>query len=115
MVTDTYRGRNRGHTGGFMGFIWGNMDGVYDPHYPNYRRMLDHWKWLLNVSRTWDGGFLVPESIIGQIYTYRGPVLSTGGMVQVFAMPNRLLRIHGCPRASSRSRTCRPTSPAAWR
>jgi hypothetical protein len=99
LVTGSYEGRHAGHTGGFMGFIWGNVQGAQNPHYPDYRRMLEHWKWLLNVCRRWDGGFLVPESVIGQIYTYRGPVLSTGGLAQVFAMPNRVLRIHGGPKS----------------
>jgi len=95
LVTNSYRGRTSGHTGGFMGFIWGNVQGAQNPHYPDYRRMIEHWQWLLNVSRRWDGGFLLPESVIGKIYTYRGPILSTGGVVQMFAMPNRVLRIHG--------------------
>lgn len=95
LVTGSFRGRNGGHTGGFMGFIWGNVQGAQDPHYSDYRRMLDYWGWLLNVSRRWDGGFLVPESIIGKIYTYRGPMLATGGLAQLYAMPNRALRIHG--------------------
>ncbi len=99
LVTGTYGKRNAGHTGGFMGFIWGNIQGVQNPHYPDYRRMLDHWRWLLNVCRRWDGGFVVPESVIGKTYTFRGPALSTGGLVQVFAMPNRVLRIHGGPKS----------------
>ena len=45
--------------------------------------------------RAFLGGFLLPESVIGKIYTYRGPILSTGGVVQMFALPNRALRIHG--------------------
>ena len=53
------------------------------PKYIDYRRMLDYWQWLLNVSRRWDGGFLLPESVIGKIYTYRGPILSTGGTFRV--------------------------------
>jgi HEAT repeat protein len=99
MVTGSYRGRTGGHTGGFMGFVWGNVQGAQNPHYPDYRRMLDHWTWLMNVSRRWDGGFLLPESIIGHIYTYRGPVLATGGMAQVYAMPGARLRIHGGPKS----------------
>ena len=99
LVTGSYRGRTGGHTGGFMGFIWGNVQGARNPHRPDYRRMMDHWQWLMNVSRRWDGGFLLPESVIGKIYTYRGPVLSTGGVVQAYAMPNRVLRIHGGPKS----------------
>jgi len=104
MVTNSYRGRNAGHTGGYMGFVWGNVQGTWNPHYPDYRRMLDHWAWLMNVSRRWDGGFLLPESVIGSIYTYRGPVLATGGMAQVYAMPRRTLRIHGAPKGVFASR-----------
>ncbi|NQU22803.1 MAG: hypothetical protein HQ567_16110 [Candidatus Nealsonbacteria bacterium] len=99
LVTGSYRGRTGGHTGGFMGFIWGNIQGARNPHAPDYCRMLDHWQWLLDVSRRWDGGFLLPESVIGKIYTYRGPVLSTGGVAQLYAMPNRVLRIHGGPKS----------------
>jgi len=95
LVTNSYRGRTSGHTGGFMGFIWGNVQAARNPHYPDYRRLVEHWQWLLNVSRRWDGGLLLPESVIGKIYTYRGPILSTGGVAQLYAMPNRVLRIHG--------------------
>lgn len=79
LVTGSYRGRTSGHTGGFMGFIWGNMQGARNPHREDYRRMLEHWRWLLDVSRRWDGGFLLPESVIGKIYrryrwlTYTSP------------------------------------------
>ncbi len=97
LVTGAHKGRTSGHTGGFMGFIWGNVHGAQNPHYPDYRRMIDYWGWLHNVSRRWDGGFLLPGSIIGQGYTFRGTVLSTGGMAQCYAMPNRVLRIHGGP------------------
>lgn len=99
LVTDWYRGRCSGHTGGFLGFIWGNVAGLLNPHRPDYRRMVDYWQWLLNVSRRWDGGFLLPESIIGSIYTNRGPLLATGGVASVFALPNRALRVHGAPRS----------------
>jgi|GEM_PF-1871807 len=99
LVTGSYRGRTGGHTGGYMGFIWGNVQGAQNPHWPDYRRMIEHWQWLLNVSRRWDGGFLLPESVIGKIYTYRGPILSTGGVAQMFAMPSQSLRIHGGPKS----------------
>jgi len=99
LVTGAYKGRTSGHTGGFMGFVWGNVHGAQNPHYQDYRRMIDYWGWLHNVSRRWDGGFLLPPSIIGDGYTFRGTVLSTGGMAQFYAMPNRALRIHGGPRS----------------
>lgn len=98
MVCDTFRSRNTGHTGGFFGFVWGNVQGARHPHYPDYRRMLDHWSWLMNVSRTWDGGFLLPASVIDAQYTYRGTPLSTGGCGLLYAMPSRALRIFGAPK-----------------
>ncbi len=99
LVTTSFQGRTGGHTGGFMGFIWGLQQGARNPHKPDYRHLVDYWEWLINLSRQWDGGFLVPESIIGKIYTFRGQALSTGGMAMVFAMPNRTLRMHGGPKS----------------
>ncbi len=96
-VTSGYPGRCSGHTGGYMGFVWGNIQGSRNPHYPDYRRMLDYWKWLQNVARRWDGGFLLPESVLGG-YTNRGPILSTGGVAQLYALPAKSLRIHGAPK-----------------
>ncbi|MBL7134751.1 MAG: hypothetical protein ISS78_11680, partial [Phycisphaerae bacterium] len=99
LVTDGYRSRHRGHTGGFLGFTVGNIAGLNNPHRPDYRRMLDHWTWLFDVSRSHDGGFLIPHTIIDSIYTYRGPVLGTGGVALVFAAPSKSLRIFGAPKS----------------
>ncbi len=98
-VTDGYRWRNAGHTGGMMGFVWGNIDGIHNPHTPDYLRMVKHWQWMMNASRRWNGGFLAPESVIGSIYTFRGTLLSAGGLAQVYAVPARALRIHGAPKS----------------
>ena len=98
-VTDGYLWRNAGHTGGMMGFVWGNIDGIHNPHTPDYLRMVKHWQWMMNASRRWNGGFLVPESVIGSIYTFRGTLLSAGGLAQVYAVPSRALRIHGAPKS----------------
>jgi len=99
MVTDGYRDRHRGHTGGFMGFTWGNVAGANNPHHPDYRRMLDYWRWLLDVSRRWDGGFLLPHSVTGLIYTFRGPILHTGAVARLYGLPRKNLRIVGAPRS----------------
>jgi len=99
LVTDGYRSRHQGHTGGFLGFTMGNIAGLNNPHRPDYRRMLDHWTWLFDVSRSHDGGFLIPHTIIDSIYTYRGPVLGTGGVALVFAAPSKSLRIFGAPKS----------------
>ncbi len=111
-VTDGYRWRHKGHTGGMMGFVWGNIAGIHNPHAPDYLRMAKHWQWMLNASRRWNGGFLAPESVIGPIYTHRGTLLSTGGSAQVYAVPAQALRIHGAPRSVFASRVP-PTELAA--
>ncbi|MDP6490966.1 MAG: DUF6288 domain-containing protein [Kiritimatiellia bacterium] len=98
-VTDGYRSMHAGHTGGFMGFWLGSIHGAKTPHYPDFRRQAEHWKWLYNLSRRWDGGFLVPLSVIGKTYTMRGPILSTGGLSISFAMPDKELRIFGAPKS----------------
>jgi len=98
-VTDGYRWRNAGHTGGMMGFVWGNIAGIHNPHAPDYLRMMKHWQWMMNASRRWNGGFLAPESVIGPIYTFRGTLLSAGGLAQVYAVPGRALRIYGAPKS----------------
>ena len=99
LVTDGYRSRCKGHTGGFLGFTVGNIAGLSNPHRPDYRRMLDYWAWLLDVSRSYDGGFLFPHTIIDSIYTYRGPVLGTGAIALVYAAPSKPLRIMGAPKS----------------
>jgi len=94
-ITDTYPHINKGHTGGYMGFWLGQIQGSRTPHYPDYRRQVDSWRWGMDVFRRWDGGFLVPFSVIGKIYTSRGPMLSTGGLSLMYAMPDKKIRILG--------------------
>jgi len=93
LCTDFPEHRTKGHTGGWLGFVWGNVAGVHNPHHPDYRRMLDHWTWLLHAGRRWDGGFLLSHTGYGQ----RGPVLITGGTALVYGVPNKSLRIFGAP------------------
>ena len=93
LCTDFPEHRTKGHTGGWLGFIWGNVAGSHNPHHPDYRRMLDHWTWLRHAGRRWDGGFLLSHTGYGQ----RGAVLITGGTALVYGVPNKNLRIFGAP------------------
>ena len=115
MVTDGYRDRNKGHTGGFLGFVWGNVAGLNNPHRPDYHRMLDYWTWFLDVSRRWDGGFLMPGTVTGNIYTYRGPLMSTGGVGMTYAAATKALRIFGAPKSVFADRDLSPTLRQAVR
>ncbi len=97
ICTDFPEHRVKGHTGGWPGFIWGNVAGLHNPHHPDYRRVLDHWNWFHHVSRRWDGAFHMPPDVTGQTYMFRGPVLNTGGGALVYGVPKKNLRIFGAP------------------
>ncbi|MHC4201433.1 MAG: DUF6288 domain-containing protein, partial [Planctomycetota bacterium] len=97
LCTDFPTHRVKGHSGGFMGFFWGNIAGGFNPHHPDYRRTLDHWKWMQHVGRRWDGAFLMPHSVTGTQYMFQGPIFNTGGAALVYGVPMKSLRIFGAP------------------
>ncbi len=96
---DAYQDRCKGHTGGFLGFVWGNIAALKQPHRPDWRRMTNHWRWLLDVSRRWDGGWHMSGSLVGGNYADRGPTLPTGGVGLLFGTPGTPLRIMGAPKS----------------
>jgi len=98
IVTDFPDARNKGHTGGLLGFCWGHIAGNLNPHRPDYRRSLDHWNWLYHACRRWDGGFQLPGKGLGFSYLtgyFMGPLANTGTLALVYGVPNRSLRIFG--------------------
>jgi hypothetical protein len=97
LCTDFYKVRHHGHTGGFLGLMWGNVAGSHNPHRPDYQRMLDHWDPILHVSRRWDGGFLMPQSITGWQYLREGPLFNTSGLALTYATPRMGLLMLGAP------------------
>jgi hypothetical protein len=98
LCTDFPTARVKGHSGGFLGLVWGNVAGSHNPHRPDYLRTLRHWNWLLHVGRRWDGSFLLPHSVTNTQYMFQGPIFNTGGVALVFGVPNKHLRIFGAPR-----------------
>jgi len=98
LVTDFPEHRDKGHTGGMLGFSWGHIAGNLNPHRPDYRRSLDHWNWLYHACRRWDGGFQLPGKKPGFTYLtgyFFGPAANTGFLSLVYGVPSKCLRIFG--------------------
>lgn len=98
LATDFPQHRNKGHTGGMLGFSWGHIAGNLNPHRPDYQRCLDHWNWLFHACRRWDGGFQLPGKSISSSYLtgyFFGPLANTGFISLVYGVPNNCLRIFG--------------------
>ena len=98
LVTDFPEHRDKGHTGGMLGFSWGHIAGNLNPHRPDYRRSLDHWNWLYHACRRWDGGFQLPGQKPSFTYLtgyFFGPAANTGFLALVYGVPSKCLRIFG--------------------
>ena len=98
LATDFPSHRDKGHTGGMLGFSWGHIAGNLNPHRPDYGRSLDHWNWLYHACRRWDGGFQLPGKKPGFTYltgNFFGPAANTGFLALVYGIPGKCLRIFG--------------------
>jgi len=56
---------------------------------------MDYWTWFHDLSRRWDGSFLLPSQNDGGGYTARGPLWTMGGQAMVYALPLKLTRLCG--------------------
>ncbi len=93
-------GREHGHTGGFWSITWGPLAAALAGR-DALQTFMDEQTWYYNLSRTWQGGFvLLPyhEALTrfdGSNYIDSGPDFTTGGMVLGFTVPAQRLRILG--------------------
>jgi len=93
-VIDSYRHRDGCHTGPLLPLIWGPI-GASRATPAEFRMFMDYWTWFHDLSRRWDGSFLLPSKNGGGGYTARGPVFTMGGQALVYALPIKKTRICG--------------------
>jgi hypothetical protein len=93
-VIDSYRHRDHCHTGPFFPLVWGPI-GASRGTPEQFRLFMDHWTWFHDLSRRWDGSFMLPSLNDGLGYTARGPLWTMGGQAMVYALPMKLTRICG--------------------
>ena len=93
-VIDSYRHRDNAHTGPFFSLIWGPI-GASRGTPEQFRLFMDYWTWFHDLSRRWDGSFMLPSQNGGGGYTCRGPLWTMGGQAMVYALPLKLTRVCG--------------------
>ncbi len=93
-VIDSYRHRDHCHTGPFFPLIWGPI-GASRGTPEQFRLFMDYWTWFHDLSRRWDGSFMLPSQNGGGGYAARGPLWTMGGQAMVYALPLKLTRICG--------------------
>ncbi|MBL7132955.1 MAG: hypothetical protein ISS78_02550 [Phycisphaerae bacterium] len=93
-IIDTYKRRDGCHAGPFFALIWGPI-GASRCESAEFRLFLDYWTWFHDLSRRWDGSFLLPSANGGGGYTARGPVFTMGGQALLYALPLKKTRICG--------------------
>jgi len=93
-VIDSYRHRDHCHTGPFFPLIWGPI-GASRGTPEQFRLFMDYWTWFHDLSRCWNGSFLLASQNDGATYTARGPLWTMGGQAMVYALPLKLTRLCG--------------------
>ncbi len=93
-IIDTYKRRDGCHAGPFFALFWGPI-GASRCEPAEFRLFLDYWTWLHDLSRRWDGSFLLPSANGGGGYAARGPVFTMGGQALLYALPLKKTRICG--------------------
>ncbi len=93
-VIDSYRQRDGAHAGPFFGLIWGPI-GASRTTPEQFRLFINYWTWFHDLSRRWDGSFLLPSTNGGGGYAARGPVFTLGGQALLYALPLKKTRICG--------------------
>jgi len=95
-VIDTYQRRDGCHAGPFFALFWGPI-GASRCTPAEFRMFMEYWTWFHDLSRRWDGSFLLPSRNGGAGYTARGPVFTMGGQALVYALPLKITRACGAP------------------
>ncbi len=93
-VIDSYRHRDACHTGPFLPLMWGPI-GASRSGEAEYKMFMDYWTWFHDLSRRWDGSFILPSKNGGGGYTARGPIFTMGGQALVYALPLKKTRACG--------------------
>jgi len=95
-LIDTYQRRDGCHAGPFFSLFWGPV-GASRCTPAEFRMFMEYWTWFHDLSRRWDGSFLLPSQNGGAGYTTRGPVFTMGGQALVYALPRKITRACGAP------------------
>jgi hypothetical protein len=93
-VIDSYRHRDDCHTGPFLPLMWGPI-GASRSGEEEYKMFMDYWTWFHDLSRCWDGSFILPSKNGGAVYTAHGPIFTMGGQALVYALPLKKTRACG--------------------
>ncbi len=93
-VIDTYRRRDGCHAGPFFALAWGPIAASRTTP-EEFKMFQDYWTWFHDLSRRWDGSFLMPSTNGGGGYAARGPVFTMGGQAMVYALPKKITRLCG--------------------
>ena len=91
---DSYRGRDACHTGPFLPLMWGPIAASRGTE-AEFKMFMDYWTWFHDLSRRWDGSFILPSKNGGAGYTMRGPIFTMGGQALVYALPLKKTRACG--------------------
>ncbi len=91
---DSYRHRDACHTGPFLPLMWGPIAASRGTK-AEYKMFMDYWTWFHDLSRRWDGSFILPSKNGGASYTMRGPIFTMGGQALVYALPLKVTRACG--------------------
>ncbi len=93
-VIDSYRHRDHCHTGPFFPLVWGPI-GASRGTPEQFRLFMDYVTWFHDLSRRWDGSFMLPSQNDGAGYTARGPHWTMGGQAMLYALPLKITRLCG--------------------
>jgi hypothetical protein len=91
---DSYRHRDKCHTGPFLPLMWGPIAASRGTE-SEFKMFMDYWTWFHDLSRRWDGSFILPSQNGGAGYTMRGPIFTMGGQALVYALPLKKTRACG--------------------
>jgi len=91
---DSYRHRDGCHTGPFLPLMWGPIAASRGTK-AEFKMFMDYWTWFHDLSRRWDGSFILPSKNGGGGYTMRGPIFTMGGQALVYALPLKVTRACG--------------------
>jgi len=93
-LIDSYQRRDGCHAGPFFSLFWGPI-GASRCEPAEFRLFMNYWTWLHDLSRRWDGSFLLPSQNGGPGYTARGPIFTMGGQALLYALPLKITRVCG--------------------
>jgi hypothetical protein len=96
MVIDGYPFIDGCHSGPFLSLFLSPV-GAIRARPDEFRLLVDHWKWFHDLSRRWDGTFMLPSDSGGGQYTARGSIFTMGGQALVYAIAKKKIRFLAAP------------------